>query len=287
MIPRELNFQGDSPLLYLIATPIGNLQEMSPRALEILSQTDYIAAEDTRNSGQLMAHFSIKKPFISCHEHNENEAADQIISLLKEGKKVCYMSDAGYPTVSDPGQRLVTRCIKEGIKVSVTSGPSAAINALSISGLDTTHFYFEGFLPAKDSEKRAELKDLASRKETIIFYESPHRIGKTLALMAELLGSRQACICRELTKVHEEVIRGTLEEFLSIEEDSLRGEIVIVVEGAHQNQANSLDEEGLIKEIEKRVKEGKKAKEAVKEVSLQFGISKNQAYELYLKAKGE
>ncbi len=287
MIPRELNFQGDSPLLYLIATPIGNLQEMSPRALEILSQTDYIAAEDTRNSGQLMAHFSIKKPFISCHEHNENEAADQIISLLKEGKKVCYMSDAGYPTVSDPGQRLVTRCIKEGIKVSVTSGPSAAINALSISGLDTTHFYFEGFLPAKESEKRAELKDLAFRKETIIFYESPHRIGKTLALMAELLGNRQACICRELTKVHEEVIRGTLEEFLSIDEDSLRGEIVIVVEGAHQNQANSLDEEGLIKEIEKRVKEGKKAKEAVKEVSLQFGISKNQAYELYLKAKGE
>ncbi len=286
MTPRELNFQGPSPLLYLIATPIGNLSEMSPRALEILTQTDFIAAEDTRNSGQLMAHFSIKKPFISCHEHNENEAADQIISLLKEGKKVCYMSDAGYPTVSDPGQRLVSRCIKEGIKVSVVSGPSAAINALSISGLDTSHFYFEGFLPAKESEKRTELMDLSSRKETIIFYESPHRIAKTLAVMEEILGDRQATICRELTKAHEEVIRGTLKEFLSIDEDSLRGEMVIIVEGSKEKE-DALNEAQLIKEIETRVKEGKKAKEAAKEVSLRFGISKNQAYELYLKAKGE
>lgn len=286
MTPRELNFQGPSPLLYLIATPIGNLSEMSPRALEILTQTDFIAAEDTRNSGQLMAHFSIKKPFISCHEHNENEAADQIISLLKEGKKVCYMSDAGYPTVSDPGQRLVSRCIKEGIKVSVVSGPSAAINALSISGLDTSHFYFEGFLPAKESEKCAELMDLSSRKETIIFYESPHRITKTLAVMEEILGDRQATICRELTKAHEEVIRGTLKEFLSIDEDSLRGEMVIIVEGSKEKE-DALNEAQLINEIETRVKEGKKAKEAAKEVSLRFGISKNQAYELYLKAKGE
>lgn len=286
MTPRELNFQGNSPLLYLIATPIGNLQEMSPRALEILSQTDFIAAEDTRNSGQLMAHFSIKKPFISCHEHNENEAADQIVSLLKEGKKVCYMSDAGYPTVSDPGQRLVSRCINEGIKVSVVSGPSAATNALSISGLDTAHFYFEGFLPAKESEKRAELMDLASRKETIIFYESPHRILKTLSLMAEILGDRQACICRELTKTHEEVIRGKLKEFLSIEEETLRGEMVIVVEGKKSEGNEEIDERKLIEEIESRIREGKKAKEAAKEVSLKFGVSKNQAYELYLKAKG-
>ena len=170
MNPRELNFQGNSPLLYLIATPIGNLSEMSPRALQVLSETDYIAAEDTRNSGQLMAHFSIHKPFLSCHEHNENEAADKIVSLLKEGKKVCYMSDAGYPTLSDPGQRLVQRCLEAGIKISVTSGPSAAIDALSVSGLDSSHFYFEGFLPAKESEKDAELRDLAQRQETIIFY---------------------------------------------------------------------------------------------------------------------
>ena len=140
---------------------------MSPRALQVLSETDYIAAEDTRNSGQLMAHFSIHKPFLSCHEHNENEAADKIVSLLKEGKKVCYMSDAGYPTLSDPGQRLVQRCLEAGIKISVTSGPSAAIDALSVSGLDSSHFYFEGFLPAKESEKDAELRDLAQRQETI------------------------------------------------------------------------------------------------------------------------
>ena len=126
---RELNFEGSSPLLYLIATPIGNLQEMTPRALEVLGECDFIAAEDTRNSGALMANFGIKKPFISCHEHNEAEAAERIVTLLKEGKKVCYMSDAGYPTLSDPGTRLVAKCLENGIKISVTSGPSAAINA--------------------------------------------------------------------------------------------------------------------------------------------------------------
>ena len=272
MNPRELNFQGNSPLLYLIATPIGNLSEMSPRALQVLSETDYIAAEDTRNSGQLMAHFSIHKPFLSCHEHNENEAADKIVSLLKEGKKVCYMSDAGYPTLSDPGQRLVQRCLE------------AAIDALSVSGLDSSHFYFEGFLPAKESEKDAELRDLAQRQETIIFYESPHRIHKTLVSMASILGDRKAVIARELTKAHEEIIRGTLDEFVALDEDTLRGEMVLVVEGSKEKK-EAPNERSILDAVLSEIKAGKKAKEAVKNVSERLGIPKNAVYDLYLKSK--
>ena len=281
---RELNLEGSSPLLYLIATPIGNLSEFTPRAIEVLSSCDFIAAEDTRNSGQLMAHFKISKPFISCHEHNENEASAKIISLLKEGKKVCYMSDAGYPTVSDPGQKLVSHCLEEGIKVSVISGPSAAINALAISGLDTSHFYFEGFLPAKESEKSAELKDLASRKETIIFYESPHRILKTLTSMHKILGDRKATICRELTKAHEEVIRGSLKEFVSLNEASLRGEMVIVVEGC-KNLKQELNDQDVLDALQTKLNEGKRAKEAVKEVTEEFSIQKNKVYDLSLQLK--
>ena len=284
MNPRELNFEGSSPLLYLIATPIGNLSEFTPRAIEVLSSCDFIAAEDTRNSGQLMAHFKISKPFISCHEHNENEASAKIISLLKEGKKVCYMSDAGYPTVSDPGQKLVAHCLEAGIKVSVISGPSAAINALAISGLDTSHFYFEGFLPAKESEKSAELKDLASRKETIIFYESPHRILKTLTSMHEVLGDRKATICRELTKAHEEVIRGTLKEFVSLDEASLRGEMVIVVEGC-KSLKQELNDQDILDALQAKINEGKRAKEAVKEVAEELSIQKNKVYDLSLQLK--
>ncbi len=284
MNPRELNFEGSSPLLYLIATPIGNLSEFTPRAIEILSSCDFIAAEDTRNSGQLMAHFKISKPFISCHEHNENEASTKIISLLKEGKKVCYMSDAGYPTVSDPGQKLVSHCLEEGIKVSVISGPSAAINALAISGLDTSHFYFEGFLPAKESEKSAELKDLASREETIIFYESPHRILKTLSSMHEVLGDRKATICRELTKAHEEVIRGSLKEFVSLDEASLRGEMVIVVEGC-KTLEQKLNDKDILDALQAKLNEGKRTKEAVKEVAEEFSIQKNKVYDLSLQLK--
>lgn len=284
MTPRELNFEGSSPLLYLIATPIGNLSEFPPRAIEILSKCDFIAAEDTRNSGQLMAHFNISKPFISCHEHNENEASSKIVSLLKEGKKVCYMSDAGYPTVSDPGQKLVTHCLEEGIKVSVVSGPSAAINALAISGLDTSHFYFEGFLPAKESEKSAELRDLASRKETLLFYESPHRILRTLASMYEILGDRKATICRELTKAHEEVIRGTLKEFASLDEKTLRGEMVLVVEGGKSLRQEVKDQD-ILDSLQRKIQEGKKAKEAVKEVAEELSVPKNKIYDLSLRLK--
>ena len=281
MISRELNFEGPSPILYLIATPIGNRSEMTPRALEILKGTDYIAAEDTRNSGQLMAYFGIDKPFISCHEHNEEEAGTRIVTLLQQGKKVCYMSDAGYPCLSDPGQRLVARCLDQGIKVSVTSGPSAAINALTCSGLSSTHFHFEGFLPAKESERIARLNALASNEDTLIFYESPHRIFKTLLSMAATLGDRKAAIARELTKSHEEFIRGTLAELCLLPEESLRGEMVIVIEGASKKKAVLSDTE-IALALREEFDWGRTPKEAIKNVSANNGLPKNKVYEVYL-----
>jgi 16S rRNA (cytidine1402-2'-O)-methyltransferase len=281
MISRELNFEGSSPILYLIATPIGNRGEMTPRALEVLSSCDFIAAEDTRNSGQLMAFFHIDKPFISCHEHNEEESSAKIIALLKQGKKVCFMSDAGYPCLSDPGQRLVANCLDNGIKVAVTSGPNAAINALACSGLDSAHFHFEGFLPAKESERVARLNDLVTNPDTLIFYESPHRIFKTLLAMSATLGERKAVLARELTKAHEEFIRGTLPELCLLDEASLRGEMVLVVEGAKKTRVSLSDNE-IALALKDQLEWGKTPKEAIKAVCQSNDLPKNRVYEIYL-----
>lgn len=279
---RELNFEGPSPLLYLIATPIGNLQEVSPRALSVIQEMDYVGAEDTRNSGKLLSLLGIKKPFISCHEHNEEEASNRIISLLKEGKKVCYMSDAGYPTISDPGVRLVRKCLENEIKVSVVSGPSAAINALACSGLDSTHFYFHGFLSPKESERNKELNELAKREETLIFYESPHRIGLMLIAMAATLGNRKACIARELTKTHEEFIRGTLPELASLDPSTLLGEMVIVVEGK-QNSPTEITDDQIALALRDELEWGRTSKEAISSVAKNTNVPKNRVYDIYLK----
>ena len=282
MIDRELNFEGPSPLLYLIATPIGNRSEMTPRAIEVLKDCDFIAAEDTRNSGQLMAFFGIDKPFISCHEHNEEEAGSKIVALIKQGKKVCFMSDAGYPCLSDPGERLVARCLDNGIKVAVTSGPNAAINALACSGLSSEHFHFEGFLPAKENERVSRLNELSSNPDTLIFYESPHRIFKTLVSMAAILGDRKAVIARELTKAHEEFIRGTLAEFCLLEESSLKGEMVLVVEGARKSATELTDNE-IALALRDQLEWGRTPKEAIRIVCESNGLPKNRVYDIYLK----
>ena len=282
MAERELNFEGKSPLLYLIATPIGNRSEFSPRAIELCKEADFIGAEDTRNSRAFLLSYGIDKPFISCHEHNEEEAGEKIVSLLKEGKKICYMSDAGYPAISDPGERLVRRCIENGIKVSTVSGPNAGLNALAASGLPTDHFYFEGFLPSKPSERKKELEELKGRKETIIFYESPHRIEKTLKDMAEVLGDRKACLARELTKSHEEFIRAGLEDLAALDPATLRGEMVIIVEGAKETK-KGLEEEDILLLLKNALNEGLKSKEAISKVAKDNNLPKNAVYDLYLK----
>ena len=284
MINRELNFRGNSPLLYLISTPIGNLDEFSPRAISVLQGIDYVAAEDTRNSGSLLTKFGIKKPFIMCHEHNEEEASTKIISLLKEGKTVAYMSDAGYPAISDPGERLVARCISEGIKVSCVNGSNAALCALVCSGLPTKHFYFYGFLPSKPSERRKELETLKNREDTMIFYEAPHRIDDTLKDMKNAFGgTRRASIGRELTKAFEEFIRGDFDELCEIDPETLKGEMVIVVDKAEGAKKEYTDED--IVELLKENLKTMKSKDAIAAVVKTTGTPKNAVYDIYLSIK--
>lgn len=281
MVKRELNFEGNSPLLYLVASPIGNLKEFPPRAIEVLNDMDYVACEDTRNTGKLLKLFSIDKPLISCHEHNEEEASDKIISLLLGNKKVAYLSDAGYPVVSDPGARLSKRCLERGVKVSVVNGPNAAIMALVASGLDSKHFYFYGFLDSKPSARRKELESLKDFPETIIFYEAPHRIQKTLHDLALIFGDeRRISIGRELTKKHEEFIRGALRDVLDLPKETLLGEMVLVVEG--KKKEKEIKEEDMASLLKEKL-QTLKAKDAIKETSLELGIAKNEVYDFYLK----
>ena len=281
---REGNFEGKRPLLYLVATPIGNIAEFSPRAQSILQEMDYIACEDTRNSGLLFSRFSIKKPLISCHEHNEEEASAKIIELLSEGKKIAYVSDAGYPTVSDPGSRLVKKAIENGIKVSVINGPSASLCALAASGLDTSHYYFEGFLPSKAAEMKRELEELKERKETIIFYESPHRISRSLLAIKEAFGpDRKACLARELTKLHEEYIHASIGELADIDPSTLIGEMVIVLEGKKKEKSTLDDEE--IKSLLTEFNKTMKGKDAINKVAKENNLPKNRVYDIYLSMK--
>ena len=239
---RNKNFSNKEPLLYLIATPIGNLGEFNTRALETVKECDIVMAEDTRNTLSLLSKFNISKPAHSLREHNEKQMSQFVIEKLKEGKKIVYMSDAGYPGISDPGAILVKECLANGINVSVINGSSAFLTALVASGLDTAHFYFYGFLPAKNSEAKKELNNLKDREETLIFYESPHRIKDTLILLYEVLGERSGCIARELTKINEEYIYGSLKEFREIDETTLKGEMVLIIEGNKEKKDIDMDE---------------------------------------------
>lgn len=275
---RNKSFDNNQPILYLIATPIGNLKEMSPRALEIIEGMDIIAAEDTRNAFSLLANYGIKKELFSLREHNEKEASQYLLMKIKDGKKIAYMSDAGYPGISDPGYILVQEMIKNNIAVSTISGSCAFINALVASGLDTKHFYFHGFLSAKESEAKEELLSLENKKETLIFYEAPHRILKTLNQVRDVLGNRNACLARELTKINEEYIRGTLDELISIDESTLRGEMVLIVEGSKKEEC--VDDQKIIARVAYFVELGLSQKDAINVVSEEYNVNKNYVKKL-------
>ena len=275
---RSKSFDGKRPILYLIATPIGNLKEMSPRALEIISEVDIVAAEDTRNAFSLLTNFNLKKELFSLREHNEVEASKNLLEKIKAGKKVAYMSDAGYPGISDPGYLLVQEMIKNDIAVSTISGSCAFINALVASGLDTKHFYFYGFLPAKESEAKEELEGLKDKKETIIFYEAPHRINKTLNLLRDILGNRSVCLARELTKLNEEYIRGTLDEFVEIDESTIKGEIVLIVDGNKSEKA--INDEEIKSRVAYFINLGLSQKDAINVVSEEYSVNKNYVKKL-------
>lgn len=275
------NFQ--DRILYIIATPIGNLKELSPRAIEIFKEVDIICSEDTRTTSSLLHHFNISKPFISYHQHNEQEASEKIIDLYKEHKKIALTSDAGYPGISDPGSILIKHCIDNDIAVSIINGANAFIPALIGSGLDTNHFYFHGFLSSKENERKKELEQEINRKETMIFYESPHRIENTIQNMFDILGDRMISIARELTKIHEEYIRGSLKEFVNFDFSTLKGEMVIIVEG--NKEIKSLTDEDIKNLIKEELKDGKSIKDAVKEVSQNYSLKKNYVYSLAMNLK--
>ena len=275
---RKKAFVNNNEILYLIATPIGNLKEMSPRALEVINEMDIIAAEDTRNAFSLLANYGIKKELFSLREHNEIEASKNLVNKIKEGKKVAYMSDAGYPCISDPGYLLVQETIKNDIAVSTISGSSAFINALVASGLETKHFYFYGFLSAKENEAKKEISSFKDKKETIILYEAPHRIMKTLILLREGLGNRYICLARELTKLNEEYIRGNLDELLQIDKATIKGELVLIIEG-NKNEI-IIDDEQIKARVAYFVNLGLSQKDAIQVTSEDFKINKNYVKKL-------
>ena len=278
MMTRNKSFN-NGPLLYLVATPIGNLKEISKRALEVFSESDIIAAEDTRNTYFLLANYGIKKEFFSLREHNELEASEHLINFIKQGKKVAYVSDAGYPGISDPGYLLVQTAIKNDINVSVVSGSSAFLTALVASGLETEHFYFFGFLSKKGNEGKSSLEELKDRRETLIFYESPHHIKKTLELLLEVFGNRKAVIARELTKLNEEYIRGSLEELNQIDEATLKGEMVVLVEG-NQSNSDDISDERIIERIKYYLNYKIDKKTAIELVKNELNVGKNRVYKL-------
>ena len=281
---RQKSFENDRATLYLVPTPIGNLSEMSPRAIEVLNSVDVIACEDTRTSGTLLKHFDIHARLIACHNFNEQSSVKGIIALMEEGKNVALISDAGYPLINDPGQRVVSEVSEMGFNVVPVSGPSAFLNALVASGLIAQPFLFVGFLPQGNGERKKKLMEYRDYPMTMIFYEAPHRIDRMLETCLEVLGDRKCTLARELTKKHEEFIRGTISEVLSIVDD-IRGEMVILIEGKQTSDDDSLQEEDILTMVNTYINEGMSTKDAIKATVKSTGLSKNEVYNLVVSQK--
>ena len=276
-------------VLYLCATPIGNLQDMTPRVVETLRMVDVIAAEDTRNSIKLLNHFEIDTPMTSYHEYNKVEKAKQLVSSLQAGKNIALITDAGTPAISDPGAVLVQECYKAGIKVTSLPGPAACITALTLSGLSTRRFCFEGFLPSDKREKETILQCLKEETRTIVLYEAPHHLVRTLQELYEVLGERKVTLCRELTKKFETVMPTTLEQALSYyETEEPRGEYVLVLEGkSFAEKAQEERDHWMQLSVEEHMayyeEKGVDRKEAMKLVAKDRGVSKRDIYQYLLK----
>lgn len=277
---RQKSFQNDRPCLYLVATPIGNLEEMTYRAVRILQEVDYIGAEDTRNTVKILNHFNIQTKLISHHEHNLGQSIPKLINLMLNGNNIALVSDAGYPAISDPGYELVKAAIENDINVIPISGANACLDALVVSGISPQPFLFYGFLDHQDKKKKKELQELKNYKETIVFYESPHRISKTLKLMYEILGNRSIALCREITKKHEEILRGTITEIMEVA-DNLKGEMVIVVSGNDNVIEEAIFEQTIIEHVDEYVAKGMTVKDAIKEVAKIRNVKKNEVYATY------
>ena len=270
--------------LYLCATPIGNLGDMSPRAVETLREADIIAAEDTRNSIKLLNHFDIHTPMTSYHEYNKVEKARDLISQLKQGRNIALITDAGTPAISDPGEVLVKMCGEEGIAVTSLPGPAACVTALTLSGLSTRRFCFEGFLPSEKKERQEVLEELSGESRTMIIYEAPHHLVRTLGELEKALGDRKIALCRELTKKHETIDRTTISKALEMyESEDPRGEFVIVIEGKSRKEKRNesireWEKMSIPEHIEFYEKQGTDHKEAMKLVAKDRGVGKREIY---------
>lgn len=272
-------------ILYLVATPIGNLGDFSPRAVETLANADFIAAEDTRVSVKLLNHFAIKKPLVSYHEHNKAAAGQAILERILSGETCALVTDAGMPAISDPGEDLARLCAQNGVTVQAIPGCCAAICALAVSGLPTGRFTFEGFLSANKKERRERLQELSGEERTMVFHEAPHKLKATLSDMAEILGDRAVALCRELTKLHEDTMRTTLHAAVTYyEENEPRGEYVLVVAGREKQAAAELTLEQGVALVLKKRSEGLKMKEAVRQVADDTGLNRNELYQAALQA---
>lgn len=274
----------DTGKLYVVGTPIGNLSDFSPRGIETLEKVDYIAAEDTRVSLRLLTHFGIKKPMLSYYKPHEAEKSAKILALLAEGNTVALVSDAGMPCISDPGVYLVQKCYEQGTPIEVIPSCNAAIAAVAISGIDTLRFAFEGFLPVPKKERAERLDEIKSLPHTLIFYEAPHKLTKTLEDMKAAFGGDRYCaLCRELTKLHEEVIRGTLSELCNYYEAAEpRGEYVIVVAGVEKKTDEKLTIEQAAELARQLILGGEKMSDACKKAAKETGYPKQEIYKLVL-----
>ena len=289
---------GDMPgTLYIVATPIGNLEDITQRALRVLREVEIIACEDTRRTRVLLNHFGIRTRTISYHEHNERERAAELAELLDGGKSIAIVSDAGTPLISDPGFRMVNRAIERGITVVPIPGPTAFVAALVTSGLPSDQFFFGGFLPARANARRARLEDWAAMQATLVFYEAPHRIAATLSDALEVLGNRKAAVARELTKIHEEIARGTLRELAKrfSQSTATRGEIVLLISGTEVEQSGSgasesagaadVSSRGLIDRVHQLESEGLDSRTALKKAARELGFKRAEAYRLIVAQK--
>lgn len=271
--------------LYLVGTPIGNLEDFSPRAQRILSEVDFIAAEDTRVTLRLLSRLGIKKPMLSYYAHNLRERGEEIAARLEAGESCAVVTDAGMPCISDPGEELVALCAERGIPIETVPGPSAAITALAVSGLPTGRFVFEGFLPQKRGERIKRLQELLPERRTLIFYEAPHRLLAALEDMRQVLGERRVAVVKELTKIHESVLRLSLSEAVGyFAQTPPRGEYVLVLEGAAGQTGERLPLEEAVRQVQKRAQEqGLSLSQAAREVAGETGYRKS---ELYARAAG-
>lgn len=275
-----------SGALYLVGTPIGNLGDFSPRAVEVLQQADFIAAEDTRVSLKLLNHFGIKKPLVSYYEHNKNMSGEKILSRIMGGETCALVTDAGMPAISDPGEDIVRMCAQHGIDVFVVPGPSAVVSALAVSGLPTTRWCFEGFLSVNKKERIPHLESLQNEMRTMIFYEAPHKLMRTLEDMLEYFGDRPIAVVREITKLHEETLRTTITGAIAhFTEKPPKGEFVLVVGGAPAQEAEEVTPEQALEIVQRYRNEGKSLKEACKLAAKDTGYGKNELYSLALENK--